>query len=231
MSAQDTRNLLVELVCEELPPKALKKLGEAFASTLVASLHAQGLAGANARATSFASPRRLGVHVEGVGAKAADRALQQKLMPAAVAFDKDGNASPALLKKLASLGFGPEAVPSLKRLPDGKAESLFVDSVVAGATLAEGLQKAIDETLARLPIPKVMTYQLADGWTDVKFVRPAHALVALHGSEIVPLQALGLQAGRRTKGHRFEAAQADVSIDHADHYAATLARDGAVIAA
>ena len=188
MSVQDTRNLLVELVCEELPPKALKKLGESFASTLVASLHASGLVGANASATSFASPRRLGVHVQGVAAKAADRALQQKLMPAAVAFDKDGNASPALLKKLAALGFGPEAVPSLKRLPDGKAESLFVDSVVPGATLAEGLQKAIDETLARLPIPKVMTYQLADGWSDVRFVRPAHRLVALHGADVVPVR-------------------------------------------
>src|SRR5881628_1207969 len=137
MSAQDTKNLLVELVCEELPPKALKKLGEAFAATLVAGLHGAGLVGADPAVRSFASPRRLGVHVAGVAARAADRALQQKLMPAAVAFDKDGNASPALLKKLAALGFGPEVLPSLRRLPDGKAESLFVDSTVAGATLAE----------------------------------------------------------------------------------------------
>src|SRR5471030_1757435 len=90
----DIRNLLVELVCEELPPKALKKLGESFATTLVASLKAASLAGDASVATGFASPRRLGVHVTGVAAKAADRALLQKLMPAAVAFDKDGNASP-----------------------------------------------------------------------------------------------------------------------------------------
>jgi glycyl-tRNA synthetase beta chain len=230
MSANDTKNLLVELVCEELPPKALKKLGESFAATLVASLHSAGLAGANAVARSFASPRRLGVHVEGVAAKAADRALQQKLMPAAVAFDKEGNASPALLKKLASLGFGPEAVPSLKRLPDGKAESLFVDSIVAGATLADGLQKAIDETLAKLPIPKVMSYQLADGWTDVKFVRPAHRLVALHGADVVPVQALGLSADRVTQGHRFEAQSAAITVRDADSHAAQLAGEGAVIA-
>ncbi len=230
MSTQDTRNLLVELVCEELPPKALKKLGESFAATLVASLHAQGLVSANALARSFASPRRLGVHVEGVSAKAADRALQQKLMPAAIAFDKDGNASPALLKKLASLGFGPEAVPSLKRLPDGKAESLFVDQTVAGATLAEGLQKAIDETLAKLPIPKVMTYQLEDGWTDVKFVRPAHRLVALHGADVVPVTALGRAADRITQGHRFEAKSATISVRDADSHAAQLADEGAVIA-
>ena len=230
MSAQDTRNLLVELVCEELPPKALKKLGESFAATLVASLHAQGLVGANALAKAFASPRRLGVHVEGVAAKAADRALQQKLMPAAVAFDKDGNASPALLKKLAAMGFGPEAVGSLKRLPDGKAESLFVDQVVAGATLAEGLQKAIDETLAKLPIPKVMSYQLADGWTDVRFVRPAHRLLALHGADVVPVGALGLSADRVTQGHRFEAKAATITIRDADSHAAQLRDEGSVIA-
>ncbi|HEX7686308.1 MAG TPA: glycine--tRNA ligase subunit beta [Burkholderiaceae bacterium] len=230
MSANDTKNLLVELVCEELPPKALKKLGESFAATLVASLHSAGLVGANAVATSFASPRRLGVHVQGVAAKAADRALQQKLMPAAVAFDKDGNASPALLKKLASLGFGAEAVPTLKRLPDGKAESLFVDSTVAGASLADGLQKAIDETLAKLPIPKVMSYQLADGWSDVKFVRPAHRLVALHGADVVPVTALGLAADRVTQGHRFEAKAATIAVRDADSHAAQLAEEGAVIA-
>jgi glycyl-tRNA synthetase beta chain len=230
MSAQETKNLLVELVCEELPPKALKKLGEAFASTLVASLHAAGLVGANAKVAAFASPRRLGVHVEGVAAKAADRALLQKLMPAAVAFDKDGNASPALLKKLQSLGFGPEVVPSLKRQPDGKAESLFVDQVVPGATLAEGLQKAIDETLAKLPIPKVMSYQLADGWSDVRFVRPAHRLVALHGADVVPVGVLGLAADRITQGHRFEAKSPTITIRDADSHASQLADEGAVIA-
>ncbi len=230
MSAQDTKNLLVELVCEELPPKALRKLGESFATTLVASLKSAGLADEAAVVTGFASPRRLGVHVTGVAAKAADRALLQKLMPAAVAFDKDGNPSPALLKKLQSLGFGAEAVPALKRQPDGKAESLFVDQVVAGATLADGLQKAIDETLAKLPIPKVMTYQLADGWSDVKFVRPAHRLVALHGADIVPVKALGLVADRITQGHRFEAKSPTISVRDADSHAAQLADEGAVIA-
>jgi glycyl-tRNA synthetase beta chain len=223
-------NLLVELFVEELPPKALKKLGESFASVLADSLKAQGLAPADAAVTSFASPRRLGVHVAGVAAKAADKAVQQKLMPVAVALTGDGQATPALLKKLASLGAGPEVVPQLKRAPDGKAEALFWDSTVAGATLAQGLQKALDETLAKLPIPKVMSYQLTDGWTDVKFVRPAHGLVALHGSEVVPIQALGLTSDRTTIGHRFEAAQPEVSIESADSYAAQLFEQGAVIA-
>ena len=223
-------NLLVELFVEELPPKALKKLGESFAGVLADSLKAQGLAAADAAVTSFASPRRLGVHVANVAAKAADKAVQQKLMPVAVALTADGQATPALLKKLASLGAGPEVVPQLKRLPDGKAEALFWDSMVAGATLAQGLQKALDDTLAKLPIPKVMSYQLADGWTDVKFVRPAHGLVALHGSDVVPVQALGLTSGRVTQGHRFEAVTPEVSIESADSYAAQLRDQGAVIA-
>jgi len=223
-------NLLVELFVEELPPKALKKLGESFAGVLADSLKAQGLAAADATVTSFASPRRLGVHVADVAPKAADKAVQQKLMPVAVALTADGQPTPALLKKLASVGAGPEVVPQLKRQPDGKAEALFWDSVQPGATLAQGLQKALDETLAKLPIPKVMTYQLADGWSDVKFVRPAHSLIALHGAEVVPVQALGLTSGRTTQGHRFEAAQASVSIESADSYAAQLRDQGAVIA-
>jgi glycyl-tRNA synthetase beta chain len=170
------------------------------------------------------------VHVTRVAAKAADRALQQKLMPAAVALDAQGAPSAALLKKLAALGFGPEVVPSLKRLPDGKAESLFVDSNVPGATLAEGLQKALDETLAKLPIPKVMSYQLADGWSDVHFVRPAHRLVALFGADVVPVKALGLVADRLTQGHRFEAKVAPISVEHADTHARQLAEEGAVVA-
>ena len=223
------KNLLVELFVEELPPKALKKLGESFASTLAASLKASGLAAADAAVTPFASPRRLAVHVTGVAARAADKAVQQKLMPVAVALTADGQPTPALLKKLASVGADASVVPSLKRQPDGKAEALFLDSVVAGASLADGLQKALDEALARLPIPKVMSYQLADGWTSVNFVRPAHGLVALHGADVVPVATLGLVAGRTTTGHRFEAANPTVTLRDADSYADQLVGEGAVI--
>ena len=224
------QNLLVELFVEELPPKALRKLGESFATVLADSLKAQGLAGADAAVTPFASPRRLAVHVSGVAARAADRAVQQKLMPVAVALSADGQPTPALLKKLASLGADASVLPQLKRLPDGKAEALFLDSMVAGATLAEGLQKALDEALAKLPIPKVMSYQLADGWSSVNFVRPAHGLVALHGTTVVPVATLGLRSGRETQGHRFEAAQPRLVIESADSYAAQLREQGAVIA-
>ena len=226
----DVKNLLVELFVEELPPKALKKLGEAFAGGLAASLKAQGLAADDAMVTAYASPRRLAAHVVGVAAAAADRQLLQKLMPVSVALDASGAATPALLKKLAALGAEASAVPTLKRAPDGKAEALFLDSTVPGATLADGLQKALAEALTKLPIPKLMGYQLADGWTTVHFVRPAHGLVALHGDQIVPITALGLTAGRSTQGHRFEAARNPVLLRDADSYARQLADEGAVIA-
>jgi len=230
MPPEATRNLLVELLVEELPPKSLKRLGEAFAAGLAASLKSQGLAEADAAVTAFATPRRLAAHVAAVAPRARDRALQQKLMPVAVALDAAGAPTPALLKKLQALGAGADAVPALQRRPDGKAESLYLDSTVAGATLAEGLQKALDETLAKLPIPKVMSYQLADGWTDVKFVRPAHGLVALHGADVVPLQALGLASGRVTRGHRFEASRPEIALRDADAYVLQLKDEGAVIA-
>ncbi|MDP3619991.1 MAG: glycine--tRNA ligase subunit beta [Ramlibacter sp.] len=223
-------NLLVELFVEELPPKALRKLGDAFAGVLFEQLRAQGLATAESSLTSFASPRRLAAHVTGVASHAADKAVSQKLMPASVGLDAAGNPTPALLKKLQSLGADAGAVAGLRRVMDGKAEALFYESNAKGATLAEGLQKALLESIAKLPIPKVMTYQLADGWTDVKFVRPAHSLIALHGSTVVPIEALGLKAGNSTGGHRFEAAVNPVLVRDADSYAATLESDGSVIA-
>jgi glycyl-tRNA synthetase beta chain len=224
-----TRSLLVELFVEELPPKALKKLGEAFAQGLADSLKAQGLAGADAALTPFASPRRLAAHLSAVSAVAPDKSVSQKLMPVAVALDASGAPTPALLKKLAALGADASVVPTLRRAPDGKAEALFLDAVQPGVTLAAGLQKALDEALARLPIPKVMQYQLADGWSSVHFVRPAHGLVALYGAEVVPVATLGLQSGRQTRGHRFEAAAETLEIPQADAYEQTLQEQGAVI--
>ncbi len=223
------KNLLVELFVEELPPKALAKLGEAFAGSLFESLKAQGLAAADSVVTPYASPRRLAVHVTGVAARAADKPVSQKLMPASVALDASGAPTPALLKKLAALGLDAGVLPQLTRAMDGKAEALFFDTVVKGAGLTEGLQKALEEALAKLPIPKVMSYQLADGWTSVNFVRPAHGLVALHGAEVVPVAVLGLTAGRTTQGHRFEAKVSPLSLKDADSYAAQLEAEGAVI--
>ncbi len=230
-------NLLVELFVEELPPKSLKKLGAAFAESLAAGLRVQGLASDASVATSFATPRRLALHLTAVAARAADRPQQTKLMPVAVGLDAAGQATPALVKKLASMGLGTEAAAGLKRQGEGKAETLFLDTVLPGATLAEGLQKALDEALAALPIPKVMSYQLEQGgpdvkpgWTSVNFVRPAHGLVAMHGDAVVGVSVLGLTAGRHTQGHRFEARLPAIELRHADSYEQQLHEDGAVIA-
>jgi glycyl-tRNA synthetase beta chain len=225
-----TNNLLVELLVEELPPKALKKLGESFASSLAANLKSRGLIGDDAVVTPYASPRRLAVHITQVAARAADKPVRQKLMPVAVALDASGQPTPALLKKLSALGMDASVVPKLQRQRDGKAEALFLDSVLPGATLQEGLQAALEAALAALPIPKVMSYQLADGWTSVNFVRPAHRLVALYGAEVVPVSVLGLTAGRETQGHRFEAKKPVIAIREADSYAQQLESEGAVIA-
>jgi glycyl-tRNA synthetase beta chain len=224
------KNLLVELFVEELPPKDLKKFGTAFAGALFDSLKAQGLATEHSAVTPFASPRRLAAHVSAVRVQADDKAVSHKLVPVSVGLAADGQPTPALLKKLASVGADASVVPRLIRKQDGKAEALFHDTTVAGVTLAAGLQEALDKALAQLPIRKVMQYQLADGWTSVNFVRPAHGLVALHGADVVPIAVLGLTAGRETRGHRFEAQVEPVVLQDADHYARQLEEQGAVIA-
>ena len=225
-----TKSLLVELFAEELPPKALKKLGESFAQSLAASLKAQGLTGENSAVTPYATPRRLAAHISAVHLQAADRTVAHKLMPVTVALDASGQPTPALLKKLTALGADESVVSVLERKPDGKSEALFWTTSVRGATLADGLQVALNAALAALPIPKLMSYQLADGWTSVNFVRPVHGLVALHGAEVVPIAALGLTAGRATHGHRFEGQMEPVVLQDADHYAQQLESQGAVMA-
>jgi glycyl-tRNA synthetase beta chain len=192
MSAQ---NLLVELFVEELPPKSLNKLGEAFANGLADHLKAQGLVATDAEVTAFATPRRLAVRITDVLARAADKPVSHKLMPVTVGLDAAGNATPALLKRLAAMGLDGAVLAQLKRAPDGKNEALFYDSIAPGVALAAGVQAALDHAIAKLPIPKVMSYQLADGWTSVNFVRPAHGLVALHCRARPPARAPG--AARR----------------------------------
>lgn len=244
------QTLLIELLVEELPPKALPLLGQAFARGLAQQLQAQGLveraqaldAGVDLPSDAasgswrwFATPRRLAVQIARVRSQAADRALQQKIMPLAVGLDADGRATPALLKKLAALGLGSEAAAQLQRGYDGKTEMLILDRVQPGIALAAGLQSALQQTLTALPIPKLMTYPLhqatqSPGWDRVSFVRPAHSLIALHGDAVVPVAVLGLTAGRSTLGHRFEALEASLQIAHAADYASVLRERGAVVA-
>ncbi|MDE2441451.1 MAG: glycine--tRNA ligase subunit beta, partial [Betaproteobacteria bacterium] len=233
------KNLLVELFVEELPPKALKKLGEAFSAALANSLKKRDLLTESSTITPYASPRRLAAHVTAVLANAPDKEVTEKLVPVTVGIGSDGKATDTLRKRLAKTGrenladLWPHAVDGADKLfvqNDGKNEAIYLQSLAKGTSLTVALEFAVQEALSALPIPKVMTYQLADGWSTVNFVRPAHALVALHGTDVVPVAVLGLTSGRVTKGHRFESAVEAVSIPDADSYAATLFNDGSVIA-
>lgn len=223
------RPLLVELLTEELPPKALQKLGQAFAEGVRATLDRHGLLADGCAVTAYSTPRRLAVHLSAVLAQAPDQAYAEKLMPVKIGLTEDGKATPALQKKLAAKGLENIDVSTLDRESDGKQDYLVARGTAAGAQLAAGLQEGIDAAIDGLPIPKVMRYQLADGVTTVKFVRPAHGLIALFGADVVPVSALGLTAGRDTLGHRFMS-QGAVSIADADAYAATLAEKGRVVA-
>jgi len=208
----------------------LNKLGEAFSSVLFGALKSQGLAADNSVVTAFASPRRLAMYTTNILAVAPDKTTTQKLMPASVGLDANGNATPALIKRLNGMGLDESAVASLTKQADGKNEALFLEVLQKGVSLKDGLQNALNEAISKLPIPKVMTYQLSDGWTSVNFVRPAHSLVALHGNEVIAVSALGLTAGNTTQGHRFEATVSPVVLKDADSYSEQLRTEGAVIA-
>lgn len=223
------RPLLVELLTEELPPKALQKLGQAYAEGVRATLERHGLLAEGCAITAYSTPRRLAVHLSAVLAQAPDQPYAEKLMPVKIGLTEDGKATPALQKKLAAKGLENIDLATLDRESDGKQDYLVARGTAAGASLAAGLQEGIDTALNSLPIPKVMRYQLADGVTTVKFVRPAHGLIALFGADVVPVSALGMQAGRDTLGHRFMS-NGPVTVADADSYAATLAEKGRVVA-
>lgn len=223
------QTLLVELQTEELPPKALVKLGAAFANGIANGLKARDFLDADSVVTTYATPRRLAVSITNVRATSADKTIREKILPVTVALDKDGNPTAPLAKKLAALGFPDLSISDLERAQDGKAESFFYTYTAPGIDLAEGLQPVLEETVAKLPIPKVMSYQRPDGAT-VQFVRPVHSLLALHGETIVPLSLLGLKAGRSTLGHRFLSNGHAFDIGHADAYNELLKVFGKVVA-
>ncbi|MDR0440727.1 MAG: glycine--tRNA ligase subunit beta [Candidatus Accumulibacter sp.] len=217
--------LLVELLTEELPPKALARLGEVFARLIHAGLAERGLVPADAAYEWFATPRRLAILAPGVLAVAPDVAAFEKIMPVSVALDADGRPTPALKKKLQAKGIPEEAVAAFERRPDGKSESFFHKAVVPGAKLDEALPGVVAETLKKLPIPKLMHW----GDSGHQFVRPAHGLVMLHGERLVPGEALGLPSRSVTRGHRF-LSSGEIAIGSAEDYAGALEKQGRVIA-
>ncbi len=224
--------LLLELFTEELPPKALRKLGQSFSDGISQSLKSQGLLSDTSITTSFATPRRLAVHISDVLEKAPNRRAQEKLLPVSIALDGEGKPTPPLLKKLAALGYPDVAITSLERQGSDKSETFYLSVDLEGVELSKGLQTAIEQTISKLPIPKVMRYQIAPGTPqvqDVEFVRPAHGLLALHGKELVSIKALGLTSSNTTLGHRFLSSGL-IKVKHADEYATALKESGKVVA-
>lgn len=225
--------LLVELLTEELPPKALGKLGDAFATAMFNGLSSRALLDEGARFTAYASPRRLAVSIQGVRGSSPDKQIREKVLPVSVALDKEGQPAAPLTKKLAALaaqaGRESIALSELERASDGKAESFFFTYTAPGQPLASGLQITLEESIAKLPIPKLMSYQRPSGDT-VHFVRPVHGLIALLDDNVVPLSILGLQSSQTTLGHRFLSRKPSLVITSAERYAETLEEDGRVIA-
>lgn len=217
-------HLLVELVTEELPPKALPHLGAAFTRGVVDGLRACGLAPTDGEVRSFAAPRRLAVMLKEVATQAASREVTEKIMPVKVALDAEGQPTQPLLKKLAAKGIPVEAIADFERRMDGKAEALFHTRIEKGAELDEVLADIVHDAVRALPIPKLMRW----GASDVQFVRPVHRLVMLHGERVVPGKVLGLDAGRTTQGHRFMSRGA-IDIPNAEAWEPTLLAEGKVV--
>ncbi len=225
----ESATLLVELRTEELPPKSLKRLGDAFAQGIAAGLRERDFLAADSAVRMFATPRRLAVSIASVLALAPDKPFKEKLLPVSVAFDAAGKPTAALLGKLKAKQLSHLDPASLQREHDGKTEVLVYAGVQKGGPLVNALQSALEAALDELPIAKVMAYASAGAYyNNQKFVRPAHGLVALHGADTVDVRALGLSASRTTAGHRF-LSRPDLRIEAADAYEPTLEAEGKVI--
>jgi glycyl-tRNA synthetase beta chain len=209
--------LLIELFTEELPPKALQKLSDSFSASIVAGLSKKQLL-AKPSFESFATPRRLAIFLTSVTSQASDQSVKVKGPSTKVGEDAQGQPTQALIKWAEKQGV---PVGTLTRENDGKQDCFFAQSTVKGAQLAQVLQGVIEEALAALPIPKLMQYQLADGVTNVSFVRPAHRLICLHGASVVPATILGLQSANLTEGHRFHSEGIKV-VSSPEQYASVL---------
>jgi len=222
-------NLLIELLTEELPPKSQKQLGIAFAKNIKEFLAKHHLVNEISEDLIFSTPRRIGLHLKNVKDEADNENVSIKLMPASVGFDTSEKPTDALLKKLHAIGLNEKALSEIVKKNENNAEILYINKNVEGAKLKNIIAECISSSLSRLPIKKMMSYQLADGWTTVYFVRPAHGLVILHGAHIIDANVLGISSNRTTFGHRFESKKEIIEIQHADQYKEQMKAEGAVI--
>jgi glycyl-tRNA synthetase beta chain len=222
-------NLLIEFLTEELPPKSQKQLGIAFAKNIKEFLAKHHLVNEISEDLIFSTPRRIGLHLKNVKDEADNENVSIKLMPASVGFDTSEKPTDALLKKLHAIGLNEKALSEIVKKNENNAEILYINKNVEGAKLKNIIAECISSSLSRLPIKKMMSYQLADGWTTVYFVRPAHGLVILHGAHIIDANVLGISSNRTTFGHRFESKKEIIEIQHADQYKEQMKAEGAVI--
>ncbi len=216
-----TQTLLIELLTEELPPKALNNLGNHFAQSIADGLEKAQLIEGAAQFTAYASPRRLAVSVANVKAVQAEQHIVRKGVSVAAGM-KDGAPTKALEGFARSCGV---EIGSLKIIHDGKQDVYAHEFTQAGQTLAALLGEIVNTAIKKLPIPKVMRW----GSSTHTFVRPVHGLVVLHGMDVVPVSVLGLDSRRQTLGHRF-LSQGEIVFAQADDYAKQLAEQGKVIA-
>ena len=216
-----TQTLLIELLTEELPPKALNNLGNHFAAAVAEGLEKAQLVQGDAQYTAYASPRRLAVQVQNVKAVQDDQHVVKK-GPAVANAMKDGAPTKALEGFARSCGAD---IGSLKIVHDGKQDVYAHEFTQAGKPLSELLEDIINQAVKKLPIPKVMRW----GSSTHTFVRPVHGLVILHGANVVPASVLGLQSGNSTLGHRF-LSDGLITIENADSYAEQMREQGKVIA-
>ena len=224
-------NLLIEVFTEELPPKSLRRLGDAFCEGIFSHLKNAGLAGDDSIATSYATPRRLAVHISHVLSQAPDYPVREKLLPTSIAFDADGKPTAPLLKKLSALGYADIDIATLEKSGEGKNEALYLNITAKGASLQDLAQTALIQTLNKLPIAKMMHYQVLQkngALADVQFARPAHRIIALHGNHSLNISALGINASNQTEGHRF-LAPGVITIASADQYESALQADAKIL--
>jgi len=221
--------LLIEFITEELPPISLKELGEKFGQLITEGLQEQNLIKHDDMRV-FSTPRRLGVKILNVAEKSEKQKKLIKLMPAKIGFNEQSDATQALLKKLQSLNETDEAISRIKKEDEKGQQILYLEKDIAGINLEDILSEIINNCINQLPIKKMMSYQLEDGWTSINFVRPIKNLLILHGKKILKVSSLGFEANNQSFGHRFESKQKVLNIDHADNYEKILLETGGVIA-
>ncbi len=223
-----TYPLLIELVTEELPPKSLKKLEQAFSNNLYNLLKQFGILDCNCKMTSFATPRRLAVLFSQVLKRVPQKTYLKKLLPAKIGLTKNNQPSQILLKKLEKQNLGTFNEISLERKFDGTQDYLFIYQTTIEENLSVILQDSLNKTIKNLPISTVMRYQLDDGMETIKFVRPVRRLVVLLGNNIVPIKILGLDSGRETLAHRAINPNG-ITLNNANDYEKTMMNSGRII--